>query len=171
MNRIKKLFLIMGILIVVLAGIFTFLLKPESIISINTGLNVYSGKMEKYQNESGPMGDGVTMAVVDFGKEDMKNKIQRNNRWKPLPLTENLKILNYGTSGKEEGGRLPTTTDEENKPFIPEAKNGYYLFRDRQPEAKDPQEDKDIFTRSSMNFTFALFDADTNKMYYYKYDS
>ncbi|MGO4987235.1 hypothetical protein ACTQ46_03045 [Gallicola sp. Sow4_E12] len=168
----KKIFIVVGIGIVLLAGLLTFLTKKESKISIDSDINIYSGKVVTYEDDHGGFhGDGTTFAVIDFGKENVKDKYKENKEWKPLPLTENLEILNYGKKEGEEWSRMPTIADEKIKPLIPRIKNGYYFFKDRHFESKDPKDDTDLFNRTSMNFIFAVFDEDSNKMYYYKFDS
>lgn len=168
----KKIFIVVGIVIVLLAGLLTFLTKKESRISLESDINIGSGKIVTYRDDHGGLhGDGTTFAIIDFGKENMKDKYKENKEWKPLPLTENLEILNYGSKTGEEWNRLPTIADDKIKPLIPRIEKGYYFFKDRHFESQDPKDDTDIFNRYSMNFTFAVFDEDSNKMYYYKFDS
>jgi len=45
------------------------------------------------------------------------------------------------------------------------------LFVDRHSESKDIHSDIDLFSRHSFNFTIALYDVDSNTLYYYEFDT
>ncbi len=48
---------------------------------------------------------------------------------------------------------------------IPEISNGYYFFYDRHSEAADPFDESALWSRSSINCTLAIYDADEDIMY------
>lgn len=54
---------------------------------------------------------------------------------------------------------------------FPEIANGLWYFYDRHSESKDPADDAELFNRFSYNFTFAVFDADRDRLYYLEFDT
>ena len=54
---------------------------------------------------------------------------------------------------------------------IPEIKDGYYYFLDRHQESTDEKDSSKINERASYNFTLALYDNETKKIYYYELDT
>lgn len=49
--------------------------------------------------------------------------------------------------------------------------NGYYIFEDRHSKSEDRQDDSELFNRSSYNFSLAIYDCDTDRMYYFEYNT
>ena len=54
---------------------------------------------------------------------------------------------------------------------MPAIYNGYYMFEDRHSESKDSRDDSELFDRYSYNFSIAIYDCDTDKMYYFEFDT
>ena len=54
---------------------------------------------------------------------------------------------------------------------IPKIKNGYFMFEDRHYKSKDSKDDTELFDRYSFNFSIAIYDCDTDIMYYFEYDT
>jgi hypothetical protein len=54
---------------------------------------------------------------------------------------------------------------------IPQIKNGYWFFSDRHNKSTSPEKDVDLFERRSFNFTLAIYDIDTNTLYYFELDT
>lgn len=54
---------------------------------------------------------------------------------------------------------------------FPPVQNGCYYFEDRHSRSADPHSDSGLFQRHSFNVTFALYDADTQTLYYCKFDT
>ena len=55
--------------------------------------------------------------------------------------------------------------------YMPAIDNGYYMFKDRHSESKDSRDDSELFDRNSYNFSIAIYDCDTDKMYYFEFDT
>ena len=88
--------------------------------------------------------------------------------WKQLPLTENLQIIMYG--GEKDGiSYAPKLPEEAHWPII---SNGVYKFVDRYSEfVADRSDDANLFDRHSYNFSVAVYDFDTDKLYYFEFDT
>lgn len=84
--------------------------------------------------------------------------------WHELPLTETLSAMVYDY-------RTELLRDGNDRARIPEVENGYYFFYDRHSKSLSPFRDEDLFSRSSFNFTLAIYDADTLTLYYYELDT
>ena len=54
---------------------------------------------------------------------------------------------------------------------MPSIDNGYYMFEDRHSESKDSRDDSELFDRYSFNFSIAIYDCDTDKLYYFEFDT
>ena len=54
---------------------------------------------------------------------------------------------------------------------MPQIQNGYYYFVDRQAEPKMQHSDAQIMERASLNFSIALYDMDTDTLYYIEVDT
>ncbi len=136
-------------------------------VSEDLGIDAREGTVLSHKDTHGGMGgDGHTFTVISFSNDQCLHSLQGNGAWRPLPLTENLSVLLYGNER-----RAPALTDEEGKCRIPVIAEGYYTFRDRHPEAEDPDSDLDIFRRYSFNYTVGLYDTGTDTLYYLKTDT
>ncbi len=148
-----------------------------SYISEDLGINILSANIEHEDIQYGGilniLGDGHAFWILslDNTTESIVNQIEKNIEWKALPFTDNLDKAtygrDYGTSYVESLVR-----DDYGEPLFPRTKNGYYFFRDfNNDEGQDTSDDSNLFNRHSYNFTVALFDADTNKIYYFMIDT
>ena len=109
-------------------------------------------------NHGGFHGDGFSLLVADYSQTtSVADEILASEIWHRLPLSENLAVFVY------------QPYDENLK--IPQVENGCYYFYDRHDEATDPYDDSDLFSRYSFNFTFAVYDLDTETLYLCKYDT
>ena len=54
---------------------------------------------------------------------------------------------------------------------IPQIENGYYNFYDRASKNKNNNDDSKLFDRYSFNFSLAIYDADTDRLYYFEFDT
>ena len=61
----------------------------------------------------------------------------------------------------------PYLTDEEGDLLVPEIREGWYRLIDRHAEAGKT----DLLSRASLNFTLALYDTDTDTLYYFEMDT
>ena len=50
-------------------------------------------------------------------------------------------------------------------------KEGYYFIYDRHSESTEPFDSTEILERASLNFTAAIYDADTDRLYYVEVDT
>ncbi len=140
-------------------------------ISEALGADVTEGNVvESEDSHGGFHGDGMTFVVLHFDEGGLADQLEGLAGWHPLPLSENTEALAYGRD-TEDGRRGPYLCDDEGQPVFPEIQNGYYYFRDRHTESKDVYDDGDVFERSSYNFTMAIYDIDTDRMYYVEFDT
>lgn len=116
-------------------------------------------KEEEAETHGGFLGDGET-----FVKLSCKG-VELSKQWKELPLTDSIsEVMNLiqcnSDSCKSAIERYNINTS-----------NGYYFFRDRHSETVDEYDDTNLNNRSSYNFTLAIYNTDTNIIYYYKMDT
>ncbi len=115
-------------------------------------------------------GDGTAIFEIKFSTTDVQSRIEGNEKWNNLPLTDNLTALIYGLE-TDEGSFGPLLQGEDNESIIPEVANGYYIFIDRHSQSTNPQDDSEVVDRHSYNFTIAIFDTDTQTLYYMELDT
>ena len=117
-------------------------------------------KMEEKDTHGGFHGDGEATLRVYFSNkqaEKFVNKINQNNHWGKLPMPEDLQK------------RLPNEVEREIA--ISTIENGYWFFVDRHNEATDKYNYNDMFGRASLNYSIAVFDTDSNILYFFASDS
>ncbi|MBR2744034.1 MAG: hypothetical protein IKE01_01885 [Clostridia bacterium] len=104
--------------------------------------------------------DGETKAEVYFNEKQAQKfvqKIKDNGYWNKLPMNETLqKYIN----------RPP-----EEEMSIPIINKGYWYLIDRNNMAANKHESDEIFDRVSRNYTVAIYDTDSNKLYYFREDT
>ena len=100
----------------------------------------------------------VLLLILDCS-ENKEKAAELIKDWSKLPLPEALDLKMYG--GEKNGMHYGNMLSEK----IPEIDNGYYMFEDRTPEYAG--DDAAHYT----NFSIGLYDSDTDKMYYFRYDS
>ena len=114
---------------------------------------------ESTDDHGGFHGDGLRLDVLQFSPVDgevVEARIQsRGDLWNSGPFDEYLGGIVYadGHGAKESGW-----------PRYPE--NAYWFFKDRHS-----QQEKALDERYSWNYTAALFDADTDTLYYLEFDT
>lgn len=106
-------------------------------------------------SHGGFLGDGLAYAEIRCNLE-----IPDSEYWHPLPLSDTLTELT---------ARNGLLTADGRSLAPPEIRNGYYFFMD-EFDGKSP-DDSQLLGRYSYNFTLALYDADTNMLYYYELDT
>lgn len=104
----------------------------------------------------GFLGDGTYTLILDCS-ENKEKALALVEDWHPLPLPESLEHMVYGMSFTEK--------------HIPVIENGYYMFEDRHTEAEDSADSTKIFGRGSINCSVAIYDCDTNRLYYFAMDT
>ena len=140
-------------------------------ISKEIGVDVVAGEViSESDTHGGFHGDGDAVIVIQFTDTSFFDQIIDDEAWDELPLTENLTALVYGLH-TETSSIGPMIHSGDNIPVVPEIENGYYYFRDRHYQSKEPKDDTDVLSRASYNFTIAIYDADTNILYYLELDT
>ncbi|MCH5211873.1 MAG: hypothetical protein J1G06_02555 [Oscillospiraceae bacterium] len=130
----------------------------QSRISHVIGVNIRKGtEITHTDSHGGFHGDGTTFVAVSFSDDTVLKKISKNRNWKAMPLTDNLTALK--------------DLLDKTKADIPEVRNGYYYFINRQARHAKRHDDSDVLGRYSYNFTLAIYDADTNILYYTELDT
>ena len=143
-------------------------------ISDVLGINVSDGEeIQGSDSHGGFHGDGMKDVVLSFS-DDLSGQIVGSDGWKPLPLSQNLTALVYGIRWESDDATYqvgPYLTDDNNNPVIPQIENGYYYFLDRHSKSVDSYDDSDVLERHSYNFTIAIYDSNTDTLYYAEYDT
>ena len=137
---------------------------PLSGISATLGVNVANGAvLQNVDTHSGANNDGLYVLTLEFGGTygaDTATRIASSDQWQALPLSRNL------------AQAVQTLLlDEEGEPYIPAVETGFYFFLDRHSQAVDPKDDSTLFSRSSFNFTLAVYDTEANRLYYCALDT
>jgi len=136
-------------------------------LSRELGLDLKRAELLEEQGDHGAFGDGeeiVVLQVPEDARAVLEAQIRDNPDWRPLPMTEAMNEALYS--------EWPTFTRSSNGTHLfPEVRDGYYFFRNRQKDAEDPMEMDAIWGRASYNFTLALYDRESGKVYYYALDT
>lgn len=114
----------------------------------------------------GAFGDGAYYLILDCS-ENRQQAMELVSGWKELAMSEDLELIMYG--GERDGTVYGYNLAEQAK--MPKVENGYYRFYDRHPNAKYPYDTSDLLKRVSFNFSLAVYDTDSDIMYYFEYDT
>lgn len=152
-----------------LAVILLLLLKPiNNYTDITTPYFGFTKKdfsvIEELDTHGGFQGEGSHYLILDCS-DNKEKALEIVRDWKKLPLSKNLNHIMYG----EEDINFEINLAEE--AHIPKIDNGYYIFVDSQAEGKDNGDDSELFNRYSFNFEIAIYDCDTDRMYYFEFDT
>lgn len=164
MKKSKK---ILGLICILIILLIVFVIRGKrsnevSYISGETGIDVTQGEVtNQYDTHGGFHGDGIKCVEISFDGKGLELS-QLEEKWKLLPLSSNLQLVIYGAW---------KVFDTENNQDIPEITNGYYYFYDRFEDSSDPLNDSELLERSSYNFTLAIYDADSQILYYCEVDT
>ena len=121
--------------------------------------------VEEEDARGGFLGDGSYSLVLDCSaNSEQAREIVKD--WIPLPFSENLELLMYG--GEKDGVEYGYFSEQAN---WPEIRNGVYKFVDRNSDAEDPSDDKEILSRGTANFSIAVYDLDSDMLYYFEADT
>lgn len=121
--------------------------------------------LEEADTYGGFHGDGIYYMILDCS-DNREKALSIIKDWKKFPLSENLNILMYGRENE-----LSFNDGFAKTAHFPNITNGYYWFEDRHSESKDSTDDSEIFERYSYNFSIAIYDCDTDKLYYFELDT
>lgn len=182
-NRRHKNWIILFIITICLAALayFAFIVRENGIFLISRsvknnmsdtlGIDVREGTEIAYNDSHGGFhGDGLTFAAISFSDNAVSKALSNNKNWHPMPLSGELSILVYGIE-TEHSRNGPYLTDEDGKAIIPDIQNGYYYFIDRYNQNDTKKSDSGLLDRYSYNFTIAIYDTDSDILYYAEYDT
>ena len=110
-------------------------------------------------NTIGWFGDGYILSELKCNDDSVLNDIMNNERWKALPLSDNVHRFFYGDFYLPNGLSIPVIDE------------GYYFFYDRHSEASDPYDESELWNRHSVNCTVAIYDADEDILYVFEEDT
>lgn len=157
---ITGILLIIAVLSVTIAGILLWNNKQSdklAAFSKELGIDLTKGYVEKeeeYLDESGKF--GCTMLRVHFSNSSLVQKVETDDRWHALPLTGQL--------------RKCLSSDFNFATPLPDIVEGYYFVHDKNWFVKDPYSDSEIFDRSKINVTIAVYKKITNTLFIYTYN-
>ena len=145
-------------------------------IAVTLGLDLTGCEVaSSWDDHGGFHGDGTAFAELKCSDSGVLDQIMEDSDWKAFPLDRTAQALVYGVTeqtGTEETGITvyqtgPYLTDGEGDPLIPEIRAGFYRLIDRHAQAGET----DLLGRASLNFTLALYDTDTNTLYFCEMDT
>lgn len=186
MGRKAAILLIMGILLIANPMTYSILFRFTDIceelrdkadrrdalskIGNEMNLDISGGTMitNKYSH-GGFHGEGVSLTIIQFDDENLKELIENNDNWNAFPLDETAQGLLYGYK-LYDGMYGPFLTDEDGNSLVPPIKNGYYWLKDRQVRNEEAP-GADLIHRSSLNLDVAVYDLDSGILYYCKFDT
>lgn len=153
-------------------GIFSCArLTPTEYVEKTTGAKVSDAKLVFHEDDHGGFhGDGDTLMVFDCSEagEDFESSL---SEWRELPMSDKLyyALFDQRADMGEPLGRLFVRFDIEYDHDTPAVKDGLYYFENRHNRAKS-RDDENLFDHS-VNFTFAVYDRETKKLYYIEVDT
>lgn len=169
MKNIVKL-LALGYVFIILTACSSSNNEIKSISKV-LGIDCFGGTIsQSIDSHGGFHGDGTFYLELKYDDEKGKavvHAIEETTDWEKLPLTDNLRTALYGKKSETESAG-PYITNDNGEALFPSVSNGYYFFYDRLNKSK---EDTRLFKRFSFNFTIALYDMDTQTLYYCEYDT
>ena len=118
-----------------------------------------SGAEQLYEEDShgGFHGDGESLTVLRLSAAP---DFAQAEGWSTLPLPKSLSQAVYGD------GSHQALLDG-----FPESEDGFYWFYDRHSGSTDPQDPSDLWKRPSFNFSLALYDSESQQLYYAEFDT
>ena len=145
---------------------------PAEEISRALHIDVSAGEeISSSDTHGGFHGDGISCVALQFPNSQVADAIAANAAWTPLPLDETAQALAYGVT-REDGGEVfsagPYLTDDSGDPLLPGIANGFYRLIDRHSDAGDGQ---NLLERASLNVTLAVYDADSDTLYFCEMDT
>lgn len=152
-------------------GIFSCArLTPTEYVERTTGAKLSYAKLVFHEDDHGGFhGDGDTLMVFDCSEagEDFESSL---SEWRELPMSDKL----YNELSGEDGTEL-YLFDIFSRHGIyyggetPKVNSGLYYLNNRHHNAKS-RDDENLFDHS-VNFTFAVYDRETKKLYYIEVDT
>jgi|GEM_PF-4953471 len=143
---------------------------PTEYVERTTGAKVSDAKLVFHEDTHGGFhGDGDTLMVFDCSEagEEFESSL---SAWRELPMSDKL----YNELSGEDGTEL-YLCDVFSRHGIyyggetPKVNSGLYYLNNRHHNAKS-RDDENLFDHS-VNFTFAVYDRETKKLYYMEVDT
>ncbi|MBR3298045.1 MAG: hypothetical protein IKI64_02465 [Clostridia bacterium] len=153
-------------------GIFSCArLTPTEYVEKTTGAKVSDAKLVFHEDDHGGFhGDGDTLMVFDCSEAggDFESSL---SEWRELPMSDKLyyALFDQRADMGEPLGRLFARFDIDYDHDTPAVKDGLYYFENRLSTAKS--RDDEVLCNGSWNFTFAVYDRETKKLYYMEVDT
>ncbi len=122
--------------------------------------------VEEEDTHGGFLGDGSYYLILDCSQNAGQAR-EITKDWRSLPLTETLELAMYGGVR----GNINYGYHFAEKAHLPRISNGVYRFHDRHSDSADPSDDTDLLNRYSFNFSMAVYDLDTDRLYYFAMDT
>lgn len=146
-------------------------LTAQERVSAALGLELSSAEEIVFEdNHGGFHGDGTTFITLQITDSAFYQRLDSNPSWHSLPLDDPMTVLLYGVTDRE-GCYGPYITDGSGAPLFPQVENGYYFIIDRHPTASAPYSSSAILSRASFNLTAAVYDSDTQMLYFCEFDT
>lgn len=141
-------------------------------ISSTLGIDISSVNVAtKIDNHGGFHGDGTSLYIFNFEDDSIEQEIAQNELWHEFPLCDEMTKLLYGLTDTSGSYGPYITFDDLGTPAVPSVENGYWFFLDRHSESVDKYDPTNIFARASFNLTLAIYDADSDTLYYIEFDT
>ncbi len=162
----KGLILAIGLCLVVVCVALLWQNSWASELSRRLGVDLFQGTLvEEEDTHGGFHGDGERRVVLSFAGGDLSPRLEKAAGWQPFPLPEELSTALYGRTW--EGGREGPCIGFP----MPPVTRGFFWFQDRHSQAADPADPSQLYERWSYNFTVAVYDEDTQRLYYIEVDT
>ena len=121
--------------------------------------------VEEEDTHGGFHGDGHYYLILDCSENPSQvHEIVKG--WKELPLSDNLDLVMYGGVR----GDILYGYNFAEDAHLPTISNGVYKFVDRHSEINQ-SDDTNLLDRASFNFSIAVYDFDTDTLYYFEKDT
>lgn len=163
--------LLLSLFLLSLAGCGNKTGNSQKEVSQALGISMKDGTELSYSDTHGGFhGDGTKFIALRISDPTFLDSINQNDEWKSLPLNTTLSSLLYGTT-QEQGQIGPYVTDSGGSALFPPIENGCYYFQDRFSDHAGSLNSSDVLSRSSFNFTIAIYDTDSDILYYCEFDT
>ena len=144
---------------------------PIEYVERTTGAKVRDAKLVFHEDTHGGFhGDGDTFMAFDCSEagEEFESSL---SAWRELPMSDKLyyALFDQRADMGEPLGRLFARFDIGYDHDTPAVKDGLYYFANRHNKAKSRDDENLSF--HSWNFTFAVYDRETKKLYYMEVDT
>ena len=143
--------------------------RDLEITSTELNVNLEKGKyLKRKDTHFGLLGDGFYFSIIQFKPEDdISAELKNNPEWAPLPMPDELRL----SLGMEvEGKSLDLYYRDEGGVIIPDVKNGFYFFTNRE-KVLNPKDASTVLNSSSLNYSAAVYDCDNHILYYFMIDT